>query len=102
MHTLLGHLQFVKVYFDDISIHSDTISYHLNHIQIVLEIIYDAGFRRNSEKWAWCETKIKIFGFFISENKIASERKKVEAIVDRKEPRNITDFFIGMINHQAH
>jgi hypothetical protein len=45
----------------------------------------------NPEKCHWCETKINILGFVISENTIAMDPKKVEAIVERKEPRNITE-----------
>ena len=105
MTSLLGHLQFVKVYFDDITIHSNTIEEHFSHIQAVLEIIYDAGLRLNPDKCHWCETKINILGFVISENTIAMDPKKVEAILERKEPRNITELqsFIGMVNHyRAH
>ena len=101
MTNLLGHLDFVKIYFDDITIHSSTLEEHIEHINIVLEIILAADLRINPEKCKWADTTVTLLGFVISENTIAMDPKKVEAIVSRKEPRNITEVqsFVGMVNH---
>jgi len=48
MHALLGHLPFVIVYVDDITIFSKTLDEHFEHIKIVLDILKKNNLKLNN------------------------------------------------------
>ena len=58
MHKLLGHLHFVEVYLDDITIHSKTAQDHGEHIGNVLLILKQVTLKLNFAKCKWFAKRI--------------------------------------------
>lgn len=67
MYKLLGDLEFVKVYLDDILILSATPQEHIQHLQIVISQINAAGLTINVGKSQFFKTRIEYLGFILSE-----------------------------------
>lgn len=87
MHMILGNLNFVEIYLDDI--HSHTFDEHCEHIIKVIRILRSAGLKLNLEKCTWCARKIKIFGHIISFNEVSMDSEKIDAIKTRQPPKTI-------------
>lgn len=93
---------FVKWYFDDILIHSKDITQHLKHILAVLRKLREFNLKINPSKCKFFKTTIDILGVTISNNVIMMDRKKVQAILDWKEPTNVKllESFLGYAGYQ--
>ena len=59
MFMVFGNFLFVKVYLDDITIHSSTFKEHVGHIKIVCKALKQAGLSINQKKCTWCTKEIK-------------------------------------------
>jgi hypothetical protein len=101
MYQLLGHLPFVKIYIDDITIFSKNLKDHIEHLEEVLSILNTSGLKLNREKCSLFRKEIKILGFVISKNGIMMDKSKVECIQKRKRPENVKQIqeFFGLTNH---
>lgn len=99
MSTLLGDLNFVAIYLDDITIHSKSLDDHFSHINIVLNRLQDANLKLNPSKCTWIATEIKILGHIVANNKIAMDKDKIKAIVERAPPKNVKQLqqFLGLV-----
>ncbi len=98
MHQLLGHLPFVRVYIDDVTIYSKTLEEHMEHLKIVINALYKAGLKLNREKCSLFRDQIKLLGYIISKDGISMDKKKVDCIVQRRPPENIKQIqeFFGL------
>lgn len=103
MRKIFRNLPFVKYYFDDILIHTpDNARLHLKHIAAVLKILKEVNLKINPDKCKFFRTTIDILGVTISNNVVMMDRKKVQAIVEWKEPVNIKtlESFLGFAGYQ--
>ncbi|MBX9695728.1 MAG: reverse transcriptase family protein, partial [Cyanobacteria bacterium] len=73
MEKLLGHLTFVAVFIDDITIHSECVSEHIVHLQTVINILTANNFRINERKSAIGYEDIFLLGHHISENGVRAD-----------------------------
>ena len=100
MDSVLGDLigNHCLVYLDDILIFSDNAEEHIRHIQQVFERLRQAGFTLNSEKCHFGLFEIKLLGFIINEQGIATDPAKVEVIKNLPAPRSVKETrpFIGI------
>jgi len=103
MHALLGHLPFVIVYVDDITIFSKTLNEHLEHIKVVLDILKKNDLKLNKQKCKFFQREIKCLGYIISFNKIAMNPDKIIAIQNFLEPKNVKQLqsFLGLANYYS-
>ena len=101
MNSILGDLDFVVVYIDDICIFSETIDDHLKHIGIVLDRFIKFNVKLNPEKCEWFADKIKLLGHIISNEGIGIDPAKVEVIMKRERPKDVASLlsFLGMTNY---
>ena len=101
MFQLLGDLQFVQIYLDDITIHSKTIKEHLDHIQVVFDRLREANVRINLKKCTWCQKEVKILGFLVSKEGTRLDPEKISAIVEMKPPRYVKEVqqTMGIFNY---
>jgi len=104
MNRLLGDLDYVLVYLDDILILSgdkDTDDDHLNKISVVLERLEQAGFAANLRKSFFMQSTIEYLGYDLTPAGIAPQPKKVEAIQRMLPPINKRQLrrFLGMVNY---
>ena len=87
MSDLLGNLEFVQVYIDDILItSSESFTDHLEKLSTVLQRLQDAGFRANVRKCFFAKPELEYLGFWLTRNGIQPQPKKVEAIMRLQAP----------------
>jgi transposase InsO family protein len=88
MSQLLQDLPFVKVYLDDVLIHSKNFTEHVSHLRTVFERIRDAGLTINKEKSAFCQKQVTYLGFQISHNLIKPAPRNLESLKNIPMPKN--------------
>ena len=104
MNNLLGDLNYVLVYIDDILIRSDdcdTDDDHLEKLSTVLSHLEKVGFAVNLRKSFFMQDKIEYLGYNLTPQGIAPQPKKVEAIQRMLPPTNKHQLrrFLGMVNY---
>jgi hypothetical protein len=99
--SILDHLPFVKIYFDDITIFSKEFEEHIDHIRQELTIMREVNLKLNSEKCAWAVKKIKILGYILKDNNVLIDPSKIQCIINRLPPTNIKELqiFLGCTNY---
>ncbi len=66
INQILGHLTFVEVYLDNITIHSKTIDEHFKHILEVEQfLICNLRIKQSKCRWISKEEKTKILGYIV-------------------------------------
>jgi hypothetical protein len=74
---------------------------HLEQLRVVLDRLQKAGLKVNTDKSTFFADKIEYLGFLLTRNGIKPVTKKVEAILNSKQPPKSAKEvrrFIGMIN----
>ena len=101
MYMVLGELDFVEIYLDDITIHSINFEEHIKHIEIVMKKLDLANLKINLDKCSWCMDEVKILGHMVTHNKIKMDPNKISAISELNEPRNVKQIqqFLGLANY---
>ncbi|ORD99226.1 POL3 [Hepatospora eriocheir] len=100
MQQILNVLDFVKVYLDDILIHSENIDDHIQHYKIVLERLKNHNVKINFDKSKFIQYEVKYFGFIISNQGIKADIDKIDNIRNLHEPQNVKQLqkFLGFVN----
>jgi hypothetical protein len=81
MSTLLGDLEFVRAYIDDLLVTTmSTWEDHLECLAMVFQCLTDAGLKINTKKSFFGQTELEYLGYWISRQGIQPIAKKVEAI----------------------
>ena len=88
MHSILGHLDFVLIYMDDVLIISDTVDQHLEHIKTVFRIMAANNVTLNKSKCSFLKTEIKYLGFILGPTGLLPDPRKVEVILEAPQPRS--------------
>jgi hypothetical protein len=102
MMRLLGDLEHVHCYIDDILITScDSYEDHLEKVRNVLNRLEKAGFRANVRKCTFAADRVEYLGYDISRRGIHPQPKKVEAILKMQAPTTKRQLrrFLGMVNY---
>ena len=81
---------FVLVFFDDILVYSKTKEDHEQHLRHVLEILRKAKLYAKRSKCSFFVEKVVYLGFIVSKDGLSLDPAKVEAIVSRPIPRNVS------------
>ena len=100
MTRLLSHLPFVKVYLDDILIHSKDMVEHKQHVREVFEILVKANLTINLEKSKFFQKEVEYLGYTISEGIVTPTERNLSKISDIPTPHNrkTTKRLIGALN----
>jgi len=88
MNDHLGSLPFVKVFMDDILIHSTTIQNHFNHLDKVLSIIRDLGLTINPSKCRFFQKSVTYLGMLISSSGISPAPRNLDLLRLLPMPKN--------------
>ncbi|KAE9265706.1 hypothetical protein PR003_g32372, partial [Phytophthora rubi] len=101
MERILGDLDFVIVYLDDILVFSQNPVEHLEHLRIVFDRLRQYDVTLNGKKCHILRDQVDYLGFTLTPEGIQLQKKKVEAIQQIAEPRNKRELrrFLGMISY---
>jgi hypothetical protein len=102
MSTLMGDLEFVRTYIDDLLITTkSTWNDHLRHLDIVFHRIHEAGLKINAKKSFFGKDELEYLGYWITRQGIQPVSKKVEAIKNIAPPKTQRELrrFIGIVNY---
>ena len=99
MDTLFRDMPFVRNYVDDLLMASATQEEHLEHLQIVLEVLAKAKLSINPNKCKFAQTEVNL-AFAINSQGFRPPAEKIEAITNCQRPANIMGLrrFLGLIN----
>jgi len=90
----------VLAYMDDILIYAKTREEHDRLVKDVLQRLQDNGLAVAVEKCVWRAQEVEFLGYVIGRNGIEMARNKVEAVLNWKTPRSLTETqsFLGFAN----
>ena len=88
---------------DDIIIYGKTQADHDKALDATLRRLSDKGLTLNKEKCHFNQDKVDFYGLVFSSSGISPDPKKVSAIKDIAQPRNVSEVksFLGMMNYCA-
>jgi hypothetical protein len=101
INELLGDLDFVQVYLDDILITTDgSFQDHLQKLQLVFKRLEQANFRANLHKCFFARDELDYLGYWLTRRGLQPQPKKVEAIMRLTPPKTKRQLrhFLGMVN----
>jgi RNase H-like domain found in reverse transcriptase/Reverse transcriptase (RNA-dependent DNA polymerase) len=102
MMEILGDLEFVRVYMNDILIVSNgTFTDHMQKLEKVLKRLKDKGFHANVHECYFAKGELEYLGYWLTRQGIQPQPKKVEAILRLSAPQNWRQLrhFLGMVNY---
>ena len=103
MESCLGelHLEWCIIYLDDIIIFSKNPDDHLTRLRGVFERLAKAGLKLKPSKCEFFRSSLKYLGHIVSKNGIATDPRKVKAILDWPKPKTVTEVrsFTGFTNY---
>ncbi|XP_052565894.1 uncharacterized protein LOC128093378 [Culex pipiens pallens] len=100
MHKVLGDLDFVVVYMDDICIASATAAEHKQHVRKVFERLRDFGLVINMAKSKFAREQVEFLGYVVSHEGVLPLPDRVKAVSDFPEPATVKDLrrFLALLN----
>lgn len=101
MQQVLGHLPYVQIYLDDITIHSKSFDEHLEHLKHVFKCLKEVDLKINYKKCNFAAKKITLLGHIVSASGIEADPSKVKAVKDMTPPTNVKELqrFLGMTGY---
>ncbi|KAL5733264.1 hypothetical protein ACOSQ2_032956 [Xanthoceras sorbifolium] len=89
------------VFIDDILIYSQTAAEHDRHLRIVLQILREKKLYAKLSKCEFWLNEIAFLGHVISADGIKADPKKIEAVMEWKPPRNVSEIrsFLGLVGY---
>ena len=99
MHQYLD--KFVLVFLDDILIYSKNEEEHEEHLRIALQFLREHKLYAKLRKCDFYKDKIHYLGHIISDEGISMDPEKIVAIINWKNPRNVTYVrsFMGLVEY---
>ncbi|XP_044475257.1 uncharacterized mitochondrial protein AtMg00860-like [Mangifera indica] len=97
-----AHLrEFILVFFDDILIYSSTLSAHLHHLSLALQLLSDHHLLLNRKKCSFGVSRLEYLGHIISAEGVAADPQKIQCMIDWPRPRDITALrgFLGLTGY---
>lgn len=103
MHTVFGPYlrKFVLVFFDDILIYSVSLEDHVNHLQIVFDVLRANRLFAKQSKCRFAQASIEYLGHVISGKGVRTDRAKVAAMINWPPPKSIKELrgFLGLTGY---
>ena len=83
--------QFVEIFIDDILVYSKDAQEHKQHLKIVLQILREKKLFAKLSKCDFWLKEVSFLGHIVYAKGIRVDHANIEAIVNWKLPRNVTD-----------
>ena len=95
------HLKYCIIYLDDIIIFSKTLEEHISRLQVVFQKLDEAGLRLKPSKCEFFKDRLEYLGHIVSSQGIKTNPKKIAAIGNWPQPKNITQVrsFLSFLNY---
>lgn len=93
--------KFVLIFFDDILIYSKSLEEHLEHLQLVFEVMRSNSLFAKLSKCAFAVDKVEYLGHFISSEGVATDLAKIQAVAEWPKPMNLKQLrgFLGLAGY---
>ena len=93
--------QFVVVFIDDILVYSKDAQEHEQHLKIVLQTLREKKLNAKLSKSDFWLNEVSFLGHIVSAEGIRVDLTKIEAVVNWKPPRNVTEVrsFLGLAGY---
>lgn len=90
------------VFFDDILVYSPTLESHVEHLKEVFEVLRKNTLFVKKEKSSFAQNKVEYLGHVITEEGVAADERKIEAMSQSPSPRTIKVLrgFLGLPSPQ--
>lgn len=90
--------KFVLVFFDDILIYSPSLSDHVTHVELVLQLLRQHHLSAKPSKCVFGQSQVEYLGYIISNEGVATDPTKVQAVKNWPVPKSVTDLrgFLGL------
>ncbi|KAL0810732.1 hypothetical protein ABMA28_010054 [Loxostege sticticalis] len=100
MSNLLGSIENVQVFLDDVIIGGKTRFEHLEALQLVLQKLKESGLKIKLSKCVFLAKEVSYLGYVVSREGIKADPSKIEAIQKIQKPRNVSELrsFLGLVN----
>jgi hypothetical protein len=103
MNTLFApHLRdFVLVFFDDILVYSKSKEDHIQHLQVVLQVLRNNQLKAKLSKCQFAQPQIEYLGHIISGDGVATDPAKIQDIIKWEIPRTVRKLrgFLGLTGY---
>jgi len=86
------------VFFDDILVYSDSLSSHVQHLDIIFQALLRGQYYLKQTKCLFAQTQLEYLGHVVSSNGVAPEPSKIQAIIQWPTPTSAKDLraFLGL------
>ncbi|UYV62758.1 K02A2.6-like [Cordylochernes scorpioides] len=101
MTQLLGKIEGVVCFMDDIVVYGSSLEEHNERVRQVLKKIQEEGMTLNPEKCQFGVKTVKFLGHTLSSEGLFIDEKKLDAITKMEAPRSTKELksFLGMVNY---
>ncbi len=92
---------FLKVFVDDLNVHSETWDDHLRHLEAVLCKLREVNLKLDPSKCCFVAKSITFLGHVVNRESIQPDPGKVEAVLHFPTPKNVTGVrsFLGLTSY---
>ncbi|XP_071704563.1 uncharacterized mitochondrial protein AtMg00860-like [Rutidosis leptorrhynchoides] len=93
--------RFVLVFFDDILIYSSSLADHVQHLQLVLEVMRSNTLFAKMSKCVFATSRVEYLGHVITAQGVSTESSKIEAIKNWPLPTSLKQLrgFLGLTGY---
>ncbi len=93
--------KFLKVFVDDLNVHSESWGEHLQHLDAVLCKLREVNLKLNPSKCCFVAKTITFLGHVVSKEGIRPDPGKIEAVLHFPTPKNVTSVrsFLGLTGY---
>jgi hypothetical protein len=90
----------VKVYIDDILVHSETLQEHGPLVRLILQTLQENGLSCKLTKCKFEQTQIEYLGSIIEQGRVEMNPKKILAIINWRAPKKVKEIqaFLSTLN----
>jgi hypothetical protein len=91
----------LKVFVDDLNVHSESWGEHLRHLDKVLYRLREVNLKLNPNKCCFAKKAITFLGHMVSKEGIQPDPGKIQAVLHFPPPRNVTNVksFMGLTGY---
>jgi hypothetical protein len=93
--------KFLKVFIDDLNVHSESWEEHLQHLDVVFYKLREVNLKLNPNKCCFVAKSITFLGHLVSKEGTRPNLEKIEAVLHFPQPKTVTNvrLFLGLTRY---